>query len=399
MSVYDRLVEYGSQLRGEWMLDPDLTYLNHGTVGAPPRRVMEEYRRIQDHIERQPAQFQLRELADVEGLGEPSAPRMRVAAASVAAHLGCSPDSIVFVDNATTGVNAVLRSHPFAQGDEILVTSLGYGGVDNAVRYVCDTTGARMRTVELPDFGAAPADYVTAIAAGVGDATRVVVVDHITSQSALVLPIVDIAAACHDKGVLVLVDGAHAPGAIDLDIESLGVDWYVANLHKWAFAPRSAGILWAAPERRAGLHPVTISWGYGNGFTAEFDLLGTRDPAPFLAAPFALDLHEKWGGAALRLHNHRTVWRAAHELAAAWGTEFLVPESMIGPMANVALPCVLGATKADADVLRRSLLEEDRIEVPVFGDGSRLSLRLSAQIYNDAGDFARLAEAVTRRCS
>ena len=381
------------------MLDPEIAYLNHGTVGAPPRRVIAEQRRIQDVIERQPAQFQLRELADVDASGEPAVPHMRVATTAIAHHVGAAPADLVFVDNATTGVNAVLRSFPFDPGDEILVMSLGYGGVNNIVTFLCDTAGTVMRQVTLPGPGGEPDQYVSAIAGALTARTRICLIDHITSQTALVLPVADIARACHDAGVLVLVDGAHAPGAIDLDIESLGVDWYVANLHKWAFAPRSCGILWADPRVQSHLHPVTISWGYGNGLGAEFDLLGTRDPSACLVAPFAFDLLNEWGGADLMRHNHDTVWRAAHRLTERWGTSFTTPESMIGPMATIDLPAGLGATKEDADNLRRALLADSLIEVPVFGDGERLSLRLSAQIYNDDADFDRLADAIEARCS
>lgn len=393
------MVRYGRNLLDEWMLDPSVIYLNHGTVGAPPRRVIAEQRRIQDLIERQPAQFQLRELADPEALGDPAVPHMRAAAAAVAGHLGAVPDDLVFVDNATTGVNAVLRSLRFSEGDEILVTSLGYGGVNNAVRWVCDTTGATMRTVALAWPGPDPDSCVAAVAGALTDRTRLCLVDHITSQTALVLPVAGIAAACRDAGVPVLVDGAHAPGAIGLDVASLGVDWYTANLHKWALAPRSCGILWADPRVQEGLHPVTISWGYGNGMSAEFDLLGTRDPSANLTAPFALDLLETWGGVELMRHNHDTVWRAARRLSDRWGTVFATPESMIGPMATIALPPSLGTTKSDADALRRSLLVDDRIEVPVFPGSGSMSLRLSAQIYNDDQDFDRLGAAIERRCA
>lgn len=390
-------MDYGRHRLSDWMLDPQITYLNHGTVGAPPRPVWEEYRRIQDNIEREPAQFQLRELADIEGTGEPPAPHMRVAAARVADHLGCSAENLVFVDNATTGINAVLRSFPFRVGDEILVTSLGYGGVNNAVRYLCDSAGTTMRTIPMPPTGAGPGEFVHAVASAIGAATKMVLVDHITSQSALILPIAEMVAHCHAAGVPVLVDAAHAPGAVDMDIESVGADWYVANLHKWAFAPRSCGVLWAAPEHHRYLHPVTISWGYGNGLAAEFDLLGTRDPSACLVAPFALDLMERWGGPALRAYNHQMVWTAAQNLSSAWGVDFVTPESMIGPMATIRLPDGMGSSKSDADSLRASLLHDDRIEVPVFGDGNGLSLRLSAQIYNDDDDFGRLCEAVLRR--
>lgn len=254
------VLDYGRQWLSEWMLDPAVAYLNHGTVGAPPRRVMAEYRRIQDLIERQPAQFQLRELADTDGIGKPQRPHMRVAAEGVARHLGCSPGNLVFVDNATTGVNAVLRSFPIEPGDEILVTNLGYGAVTYVANWVAGQKGCTVGVVDLPSYDALADEYVQRIDAAVSARTRMVIVDHITSHSALILPIKEIIERCHAKGALVLVDAAHTPGAIDVDIESYGADWYTANLHKWAFAPRSCGILWADPKHHATLHPTVISW-------------------------------------------------------------------------------------------------------------------------------------------
>lgn len=387
-------MRYGRRLIGEWMLDPSVAYLNHGTVGATPRRVMAEYRRIQDSIERQPAQFQLRELADVDGRGEPARPHMRVAAEGVAVHLGCRADDLVFVDNATTGVNAVLRSYPFAAGDEILVTSLGYGAVTATAGYVARERGCTVSTVALPPHDAPADSYVDLVAAAVGPRTRIVLVDHVTSQTALVLPLARIAAACRAKGALVLVDAAHSPGAIDVDIESYGVDWYTANLHKWGFAPRGCGVLWAHPDRQVDLHPTVISWGLGNGIAAEFDLLGTRDPAAFLAAPFALDLVDEWGGAALRRHNHELAMEGARMVEAEFGRALRTPEGLFGPMVNVGLPARFGTTKDEAVALQRRLLAVHGIEVPVFGDHEGLRMRISAQIYNDRSDMERLVEAL-----
>src|SRR5690606_31427626 len=155
------------------------------------------------------------------------------------------------------------------------------------------------------------------------------IVDHVTSGSALVLPVKAIAERLKARGVPLLVDGAHAPGAIPVDIPSLGADWYVANLHKWAWAPRSTAILWARPERQAGLHPAVISWGLDEGYLAAFDWVGTRDLTPYLASASALDLLEEWGGPAVREYNHALAWTAAHHLAERWGAAFDVPEAMI----------------------------------------------------------------------
>ena len=388
---------FGRRMLVHWLLDPQIVYLNHGTVGATPIPVIEHWRRIQDEIERQPAQYLLRELADHAAIGEPAAPRMRVAARSIARSVGCDADQFVFVDNATAGCNAVLRSFPLERGEDIAITSLGYGGVNHAADFIARERGATVRTIELPLPGAVPDEYVAAIEAGLSPRTRLLMVDHITSQTALVLPLAEIAAVCRRRGIAVLADGAHAPGAIELDIESLGVDFYVANLHKWWWAPRACGFVWVAKSRVTQLRPTVLSWGYRNGLAAEFDLPGTRDPSNCLAAPHAVDLWQRWGGKKILEYNHALVLRSAARLSEGWGTRFSTPAQMIGPMAWLRLPPPLGDTTAGAVALQRSLLAEDGIEVPIHAGPGGLSCRISAQIYNDDSDFDRLADAITRR--
>jgi isopenicillin-N epimerase len=195
----------------------------------------------------------------------------------------------------------------------------------------------------------------------------------------------------------VLVDGAHAPGAIALDIEALGVDWYAANLHKWALAPRACGVLWAAPQRRAGLHPTVLSWGLSdNDWIAEFDWTGTRDPSCWLSAPAGIAfMEDRLGVDAMRAHNHALAWSGARSLAARWGTHFGTPESMIGCMAAVPLPEQLGPPDPkNAQAIRDALFFDHRIELPVLAHSGALWARLSIQVYNDASDLERLADAI-----
>ena len=392
------MTTFGRPMLEQWLLDPAITYLNHGTVGATPRRVLAAQQAIRDEIERQPARFMLRELTGIRvGVPRAEPPRLRVAAAEVAELCGARGEDLVFVDNATSGINAVLRSLPLRPGDEILVLDRGYGGVHNAVRFAARQSGAEVRVVELPEPVRDPGAVVAAIAAALGERTRLAVVDHITAESALVLPLAEIAARCRDRGVPVLADGAHAPGAIALDIPALGVDWYVGNLHKWAWAPRSSGILWAPPARQAELHPPVISWGLDQGMAMEFDDPGTRDPTHYLAAPAALAFMRELGLDAVRAYNHDLAWQGARRLAELWEVELATPESMIGTMATVPLPPALGSTRDDAARLRDALLFEDAIEVQVHGWRGRLHARISAQIYNELADVERLGQAVLRR--
>ena len=392
------MLPFGREALPHWPLDPGITYLNHGTVGVTPHRVLAAEQAIRADIERRPAQFLLRELSAV-AVGVPRAepPRMREAAARVAAFLGAREPDLVFVDNATAGVNAVLRSFDLKPGDEIVVTDLSYGGVARSALYAAERAGGTVKTVETPAPSAGGGPIADAIVDAIGPRTRIAIVDHVASESALILPLQEIAARARAKGALVLGDGAHALGMLPVDIQSLGVDWYTGNLHKWAWSPRSTGILWADPKRHAGLHPTVISWGLGDGIAAEFDWVGTRNPAPFLAAPAGIDLLHEWGLDRVRAHNHALAWEAAVTLPRRWGTETPVPESMVGSMVTLPLPHGLGTTEHDAARLRDSLLFEDRIEVQIHAFRGRLWTRISTQVYNAADDVARLGTAVAAR--
>ncbi len=389
---------FGRSWRAQWLLDPSITYLNHGTVGAPPRRVLLAQEAIREEIEQQPSRYLLRELSSTTvGMPRREPPRLRAAAAEVASFVGARGEDLVFVDNETTAMNAVLRSFPLREGDEILVTDHAYGAIVIAASFYARERGAAVRTVELPPSSRGSGAFADAVISGIGPRTRLVLVDHVTSESALVLPVEEIAARCHERGVLVAVDGAHAPGAIALDVPAVGADWYTANLHKWAYAPRSSGFLWAARDRQEELHPPVISWGLGKGFTDEFDWVGTRDPSAYLSAPFAIAYMRELGIEAVRAYNHDLSWEGARFLCARWGIPFELTEPMVGAMATVPLPERMGSGKEDAGRLRDALLEKDRIEVQLHAWRGRLWARISTQIYNDIRDVERLADAVAAK--
>ncbi len=378
-------------------LEPEGVYLNHGTVGVTPLAVMRARAALLDEIERHPSRFMIRELMSLGMSAPPEAPRLRAAADRVATFLGARGDDLVFVDNASSGVNAVLRSIDFGPGDEILIPDHAYGGVMRAAVFIARARDAMVHLVELPFPADDASAFVDAIERAITPRTRLALLDHVSSETALVMPLAAMAAACRARGVPVLVDGAHAPGAIEVDIESLGVDWYAANLHKWCFAPRSCGVLWAAPERRTGLHPGVISWGITNdNWLQEFDWTGTRDPSPWLAAPAALDFMQGVLGVdAMRTNNHRLAWQSAQRLAERWGQRWTTPESMVGCMVSVPLPERLGAGEvANAQRLRDALLFEHGIEAPVIARSGALWARLSMQVYNDESDIERLEKAV-----
>jgi isopenicillin-N epimerase len=395
----DRMTTFGHAIRDEFPLSRDGVYLNHGTVGVTPLAVMRARTVILEDIERHPARYILRELMSLDASTSANAERFRLreAAARVAAFLGAEPEGLVFVDNATAGICAVLRSLALVEGDEILLPDHAYGGIVRAATFLARERGACVTTFALPFPAVDPQDYVDALDAAIGPRTRVAVLDHVSSETALVMPLAAMAEVCRERGVAVLVDGAHAPGAVHVDIAALDVDWYVANLHKWAFAPRACGVLWAAPERRRGLHPAVISWGVVNDdWLQEFEWTGTRDPSPWLAAPAALDfMTDRLGVDRMRVHNHMLAWNAATDLAHRFGYAWTTPESMIGCMAAIPLPARLGSAESGtAQKLRDVLLFEHGVEVPVLVRAGALWARVSCQVYNDHEDIDRMAYAI-----
>lgn len=391
------MTQFGRAMLAHWMLEPGGTYLNHGTVGAPPRRVLAAQQAVRDAIERHPARFMLRELSGSMPAPWRAEPRIREAARVVAAFVGARPEDFAFVPNVTTGLNAVLQSAALAAGDEILMTDLAYGAITIAARCAAAAHGAGVRVVEMPFPMTAPDQVIDAVRGALTDRTRLVVIDHVTAMSALVLPVSSIVALCHHRGIPVLVDGAHAPGSLALDVQALGADWYVANLHKWAHAPRSCGFLWAHPDRQSAIHHPVVSWGFGRGFREEFEWSGTLDPSAALAAPEGVAALRDWGWAAILDYMHGLAWEAGARLTDRWGTTLETPRDMIGAMITVPLPHAAGSTDQDAGRLRLELLVEDQIEVQLHAWHGRLWARVSTQIYNDTDDIDRLAAAVAAR--
>jgi isopenicillin-N epimerase len=375
---------FGAPARRLFQLEDGAIYLNHGSYGATPKAVTLAQRRWQDRLEAEPSRFMEREFR----------PGLRVAAERLSAHLGVSGRSIAMVENATQAVNAILRSFDFAPGDEILITDQTYNAVKNTVRWVASRSGAKVVEVALPFPAFSEDSLVQAFAAGLSAKTRVAVIDHVTSPTALVLPVARMVAAARQAGAKTLVDGAHAPGMLPVDLPAIGADWYTGNCHKWLFAPKGCAFLWAADAVRDDLHPTVISHGYGQGFVAEFDWVGTRDASPQLALPDALAFMERFGVDRIRTHNHEMAVEAGRRLAEAWDTEVGAPPALTGSMITVRLPDGLGATQPEALELRRRLLDERRIQIPINALAGGLWARVSAQIYTQRPEIDALAEAV-----
>ena len=377
--------ELGRALRRKFRLEPGVDFINHGSFGAAPIEVLDAAAAWRDRMEANPDHF----LRDV------LPPVLRNAAGELARFVGADGEDLVFVENATAAINAVLRSLDFKPGDEILINSQSYGAVRQAVRYVCERSGANAVEPRIAIPIARPEQLFQTI----GERTRLVIVDHISSPTGLVWPVKEIVAAARKRGALVLVDGAHAPGQLELDVPALGADWYTGNCHKWLFAPRGCGFLWARRDRRSLIHPLAISHDYGRGFTAEFDWPGTRDFSSWLVVGAGLRFLEQLGADAVRRYCHELAASAAEKIARAWTQPMAGPTAMHASMMAIRLPDALqqaGATRETARRLQSELMQRYRIAVAIAAIDGVLWARISAQIYNSAEDYDRLIEAGLR---
>jgi len=380
-----------------WPLDRDVTFLNHGSFGACPRAVLDAQSRLRERLESEPVLFLDR---DLEGL-------LDDARGVLGGFVGATPEDLAFVPNATTGANTVLRSLDFGAGDELLATDHTYNACRNALEAVAARTGARVVVATLPFPLTAPEQVVDAILDRVGPRTRLALVDHVTSPTGLVLPIERMVRELQSRGVDVLVDGAHAPGMVPLDLNALGAEYYTGNCHKWVCAPKGSAFLHVRRDRQKGVHPLVVSHGANSPradrspFRLEFDWTGTADPTAFLTVPEAIRYMGSLlpgGWPALMAHNRSTALAARDRLAAALGVAAPAPDSMIGSLAALPIPAGFfpAAPPRTRDPLQAALFERHRLELPVF-TWAALScriLRVSAQVYNAAADYERLAQAL-----
>jgi len=387
-----------AELSRHWTLDPGIDFLNHGSFGACPRPVLEAQSELRARLERNPVQFLAREL---EGL-------LDGARAALAQLIGADPDDLAFVPNATSGVNTVVRSLPLQAGDELLATSHGYNACVNALR-LRESQGVKVAVAPVPWPIRGPDQVIEAVLDAVTPRTRLVLLDHVTSPTALIFPLAELVRHLGERGIDVLVDGAHAPGMLPLDLQGLGAAYYTGNCHKWLCAPKGAAFLHVRRDRQGAVRPLTISHGANavredrSRFRLEFDWTGTGDPTPFLCIPEAIRFLGSLlpgGLPELRRRNHALALEGRRVLCEALGIEPPAPESMLGSIASIPLPDFAQGPPAKRGPfwhpLQRALLEKHRIEVPVlfFPAFPRQVIRISAQAYNSGAQFARLASAL-----
>ncbi len=378
-------------MRDLFLLDPGVVFLNHGSYGACPREVLAELQRWQIEMERNPVEF----------LGRRSALLLGAAREPLAACMGARPEHLVYLPNATTGVNVVARSLLLQPGDEVLATDHEYGACDATWRFVCAQRGAQYTRVEIPLPFERDA-FVARMLAAVTPRTRVIFVSHITSTTALIFPLAALCAAARERGILTLIDGAHAPGQIPLALDALGADFYTGNCHKWMCAPKGAGFLHARPEHHALLDAPVVSWGYAaeagghTGFDAytgktllerRLQWQGTRDLAPYLSVPAAIAFQARHGWPAVQQRCHAMAAEALRRIGQRFGLPPVCSD------ADFAQMVVLPVPHRDAEALRQRLFSESRIEIPVTQHGSHTFVRLSVQGYTTEDDIERLFAA------
>lgn len=385
-------------IRGLWSLDPGVTFLNHGSFGACPVQVLEYQANLRARMERQPVQFFVR---DLEGM-------LDEARAGLGRFIGAPAQDLAWVPNATTAVNSVLRSLPLRRGDELLTTDHEYNACRNVLEFVAGQSSASVVVAKLPFPLAHPQEIVDAVMNRVTDRTRIALLDHVTSQTGLVLPIEALVAALRERGVETLVDAAHAPGMLPIDVAGIGAGWYTGNCHKWICAPKGAGFLYTRPDLQSQTRPAIISHGANSPRTnrsrylIEFDWTGTDDPTPMLCVPEAIRFMGglmPGGWEAIRSNNHQLALRGRDVLCRALDLEPPCPDEMIGSLASLPLPEGSGEVSNSplyADPLQDQLLDQFDIEVPVipWPASPRRLIRISGQVYNSDGDYEKLGRAL-----
>ncbi|MCS6993849.1 MAG: aminotransferase class V-fold PLP-dependent enzyme [Anaerolineales bacterium] len=380
-----------NHIRSLFLLDPEIHFLNHGSFGACPRPVFEAYQHWQRRLERQPVLFLGREYDTL--LGE--------ARAALGAYLNAPSDDLVYIPNATHGVNIVARSLSLQPGDEILTSDHEYGACDLTWQFVCGKRGAKYVRQPIPLPIHSEEEIVRQFWAGVTERTRVIYLSHITSPTALRLPVERICALARQAGILTVIDAAHAPGQIPLDLQALGADVVFGNLHKWMMSPKGAAFLYVRPEVQPMLEPLVVSWGYGktspagnaSRFVDLFQWTGTHDPAAALSVPAAIQFMYEQDWDTVRQDCHILLVEAIKQVCSLTGLPMLYPleGGFFSQMAIAPLPL-----ETNLSLLKTRLYDEHRVEVPLIAWNGHQFVRISIQGYNTPEDVSALVNGLAR---
>jgi len=370
-------------LRDHFLLDPNVVFLNHGSFGACPAPVFAEYQRWQRELERQPVEF----------LGRRADALLGEARSALGAYLNAPPETLVFVPNASHGVNLVARSLSLQPGDEILTTYHEYGANDQMWDHLVGKAGATVVRQPIPLPVTTHAEFVDQLWAGVTPRTRLIFLSHVTSPTAMIFPVAELCRRAREAGILTLIDGAHAPGQIPVDLTAIDADFYTGNLHKWLCAPKGAAFLYARPDQQAWLEPLVFSWGWGpdTDFVTRNQWQGTRDIAAFLSVPAAIRFQAEHDWPAHRERCHELARQTRAAFAEITGLAPLHPDSPEWYAQMVAAPL---PENCDPNALKAALYDQYRVEIPVILWGGWRLIRASYQAYNTPADLTALAEAL-----
>lgn len=373
-------------LAEQYLLDPDIVFLNHGSYGAVPRPVFESYQYWQRELESNPVLFLGRRVPDL----------LAEAREALGAFINACGDDLTFVPNVTYALNSVARSLTLEEGDEILSTDHEYGAIDRTWDFNCEKQGARLVNQPIAMPIADPADVVEQLWAAVNERTKVIAISHITSPTALVFPVAEICRRAREAGILTVIDGAHAPGQLDLDMQEIDADFYAGNCHKWLSSARGAGFLYARPDQQHLLEPLVVSHGWKRAETNEqpdrspfldyFTWVGTIDPAAYLSVPAAIEFFQQNDWPAVRLACHQLLKESEERILAFSKLPPISPDSMWVQMRTIPLPGPVNAYQR--------LWEEQRIIVPINHWRGQSAVRISVQAYNTPAHLDKLVKAL-----
>ncbi len=374
-----------TSLRDLFLLDPDVTFLNHGSFGACPKPVFETYQRWQRELERQPVDF----------LGRRYNALIDEVRNEIGIYMNTDAEDIILVPNATTGVNLVAQSLNLEPGDEILATNHEYGAIDYTWQYVCQKTGAQYINHPIDVPIRARHDVTDLIWQGVTPRTKVISISHISSPTALIFPIQDICRRARKEGIITVIDGAHAPGQIPINMELFGADFYTGNFHKWLCAPKGAAFLYARKDYHDLLDPMVISWGWrpttsdeATTFASRNQWQGTRDIASFLSIPAAIEFQQQYNWDIERERCHLLAMQTRNRINEMTGQFAFAPDAAFAQMFTVRLP------DCDVMALTSKLYADHKIEVPAIVWQGKPHLRISVQGYNTQADVDSLVTAL-----
>ncbi len=375
-------------MKDKFLLDKDVVFLNHGSFGAIPRQVMAAWHRWQERVEEDPVLFNAWQWVD----------DLEKVRHRLAAFVGTKPGNIAFIENSTFGVNTVAHSFDLGEGDQVVLTNWEYGACVKTWRYYARKKGFEIKTVTLPLHFSTREDLIRPIVEAITERTRVIFISHIFSPTGVIFPVEKITAIAHEKGIWTVVDGAHAPGQINLNLDQLGVDFYFGNCHKWMFSARGAGFLYVRPEYQHLIHPPIVSWGkdwerpHPVGFIALVEMQGTRDYTTFLTVGDALDFIEEHSLLKNQVTYKQLMKQVSQELIDIFGLNPLSYNlDFFSQMYAYPLP-----QHTDREDLYKFLYLKNKIQVPITQIGEQLFLRISFQAYNTQSDYEKLLEALRR---